>query len=69
MLFVKVTLYSVDVYGRETLSYEGLPVFLQGKFQKAKLLNLLLLLFFLPHFPSSLLLSTTSDDLIVATGY
>ena len=28
MLFVKVTLYSVDVYGRETLSYGWLPMFL-----------------------------------------
>ena len=28
MLFVKVTLYSVDVYGKGTLSYGGLPMFL-----------------------------------------
>ena len=28
VLFVKVTLYSVDVYGKRTLSYGGLPMFL-----------------------------------------
>ena len=28
MFFVKVTLYSVDVYGKRTLSYGGLPIFL-----------------------------------------
>ena len=28
MLFVKVTLYSVDVYGKRTLSYGELPMFL-----------------------------------------
>ena len=28
MLFVKVTLYSVDVYGSGTFSYGGLPMFL-----------------------------------------
>ena len=28
VLFVKVTLYSVDVYGKGTFSYGGLPMFL-----------------------------------------